>query len=796
MQIKRLAISMLFISSAGLTQLANAEFIPFMPRASVIGLGGSNAAAQGDLLVPLIGDNGQLWYGAAQASYGAGDAWSGGLGTGYRKLTRAGILGAYVFFDGNNTQSKQRFWTISPGVERLGETWDFRLNGFLPVRNKRWQEAFRPANELGIEDYIEFSGHSMRDRLAARTGEAGKGIEAQIAYHVSQLPGLTVAGGAYHYHYQTADNVSGVAGRLEYRLNRQLGLVLNDSYDKEQGNQLGVGIKISFGGNAQDNNHLNSRLTDEIQRGIGVFNQGTLSPMRQGLTLSQNNQLVSDNVWFFKPALGLGNAQADGTYEHPFSGLEQSSVDQAGSHAKLFVAAGDYGWQDSIGLNAGQTLQGRTEDYRLAAQGQERPMLYGSIDVIQKDNVTIDGLQFGLGSDPEASSIAVTGAKSVTINNVLIDKHVTGTQTARGIDVINAQGMVINNSEIRVASNGVNAAAYGLAVLGSDLTINNSQITSQAQGKTVKASAIRSIGVGNNHLAINNSSLNAIAEGTVEAVAYGVEQSYSAFGGDEANFINLDHVKVNVQANGKLATAIGLQADGLIANLGVTIQNSQFSVLANASEWAKANGIELHMQNGTYKVLIKNNTIQTSVKVETSIATSDAIAAIGSNSKGDMQIVNNDLQSGASSELEIAVAQGVALSLDAEVKANISHNTITTHAQSGQADAVGIGIIVADGLGVVAKHSSATEVVIDDNTIRGSANGAQASVSYAAGIYLAGLPAVVTANKISSEANGSNSKAYGIVANSLKDSQLADNEFNLLGNATAKADITDDMLIL
>lgn len=119
MRIKCLNLSLMLISGSMLSLVGYGKVFPYQPRMSIIGSGGSHSAWEGDVLIPVLGDNDQLWYGNIQGRYGANDSWSGGLGLGYRRIISQAIWGGYVLVDRNDTGTGPTFTSISSGLERL-----------------------------------------------------------------------------------------------------------------------------------------------------------------------------------------------------------------------------------------------------------------------------------------------------------------------------------------------------------------------------------------------------------------------------------------------------------------------------------------------------------------------------------------------------------------------------------------------------------------------------------------------------------------------------------------------------
>ena len=93
--------------------------------------GTKNVGGSLDLLVPLYGDNTQLWYGDIQG-FGYGEMYhTVGAGLGHRQVINNAIYGIYGFFDRQVSPNKIYYNRYNMGLERLGETWDFRTNIYL-----------------------------------------------------------------------------------------------------------------------------------------------------------------------------------------------------------------------------------------------------------------------------------------------------------------------------------------------------------------------------------------------------------------------------------------------------------------------------------------------------------------------------------------------------------------------------------------------------------------------------------------------------------------------------------------
>ena len=119
-------------------------------------------------------------------------AANAGIGCRYLSLSNVWgprIWGANVYYDYRNTKHATYHQTAL-GLESLGETWDFRLNGYLPFGSKK--------SSFYDLQFDHFAGHSMFQ--SRRREFAMKGANLEIGAHVRPyewLP-LYLAAGPYY----------------------------------------------------------------------------------------------------------------------------------------------------------------------------------------------------------------------------------------------------------------------------------------------------------------------------------------------------------------------------------------------------------------------------------------------------------------------------------------------------------------------------------------------------------------------------------------------------------------------
>jgi|GEM_PF-1827674 len=795
MQLKRLTLALLLVSGTAL-----ADGFPFLPKASLTGTWGDEGVGQADVLIPLAGDNTQLFYGALQGRYSQDDSWSGSLGTGYRRLSNNSLWGGYLYVDRNNTALGARFWDLSPGIERLSETLDLRLTGYLPLGTKRWQSPWQAANTLGIKDYVVFSGHSLQDRLAAYTEEAAKGIEAQATYHVRQMPGLNLTGGLYHYHYQDADNVTGVGARLDYPLTSSLGLILTDSYDKTQGNQFVAGLKLEIGG-AKDNG-LTRRLTDTINRGLGVANSGALVPTAKAIRISSQSQLIADNIWFFKPAAGQANALADGTFEHPFQGLTQTTVNQAGENAQLFISTGDYGWQDRVFLQSGQHLQGRNDDFTLAAN-RELPLLHGQMGIDGKQNVSLDNLAFLDQSSNNTPTLTIENADNIQLNHVNIHRTANDILSAIALGINTSKRVSLDDADIEVHATGNDISAQGIISLGSDLNVNNSHFLVQAEGQ-VNAQAL---GVGlidnGNSLTIKNSTISVSANSFNYAQATGAgsingpaSQEQTAQNSSLNTWVNIENSQISSSATAKNMT----RADGVVLSalgngqIHANIDNSSIETKSLADLDSVTNGIVFvaNAAHGKSELTVQNTQVAALAQAGRSYD-STGIYAVAMEQNLDLKLHNNHVKAQSLSNLgegqhnlDLADASGLWI-MGRNLNAEISDNTIEVTAKSQFGEAHARGILANEGQGLGQSSADKGQFLIENNVLNVKADSLLWN-AFSTGLVLGDIHTTIGKNAFNIEANGKfadSSKAVGIWTNASQDIK-GDNTFAIRGFSVHK----------
>lgn len=274
-----------------------------LPRILATGLTGTDTLGLADIMIPLLGNQQGNLYTDIQAKVGDDHAWMGSIGLGSRQVIHnADIFGAYIFIDHNQTRNKKQFWVLSPGIEVLGQYWNFHGNAYIPVGRKKVLINTVSGAELGLNaQTVTFSGHQQFDQLFNYYEKIGTGIDAEVGYIFPQLQKLAIYAGGYYFNLTHHAAIRGVEVRTEFPLSKYATLLANDSYDNHAHNTLQVGIRFSFG--AMPTTHavtydIHQHLLDPISRNLGTLHTGSGIPSVK-VRKKGPRVLVRDNIWFF-----------------------------------------------------------------------------------------------------------------------------------------------------------------------------------------------------------------------------------------------------------------------------------------------------------------------------------------------------------------------------------------------------------------------------------------------------------------------------------------------------------------
>lgn len=500
------------------------NFFPLMPRLSGMGLFGDGELLAGDGMAALWGNQDHIVYMDVQAKTAFDTDWMGSLGTGIRAINNdQRIFGAYVFVDRSISPHNNEFWFVSPGIETLGFV-DFRANAYFPTSSKRQYGATDWADNFGIYNYVVFQGHTQYDIMMTQDEEVGWGGDAEIGSIIPGTHNIRLYVGGYHFNYDDADAINGIAGRVEIPVNRFLSLTARNSYDNVQHNTFMAGLQINLGGvntHPRDPHQaIQERMLDPIERNMATLNQGTGEPIQDVLTpiITPIPPVIPpippvppvppsverDNIWFFSPtATGTFDGTINAcTAENPCidTNFIQSTIDGINqlkatdsrinnilsTSPSFYLAPSTY-----LSLNGTDPLSfdndwlwGRTTDFKAPLQSAE---LIGAVSFSGSNNLLDHIILENSAVTPQDVAVILNANGALTINATRIGidpgflrESISSGSYSTAIHMQDAFLAVINGSEIyaetlnSVPALGINAE--DTLIGGSTISINDSLI--------------------------------------------------------------------------------------------------------------------------------------------------------------------------------------------------------------------------------------------------------------------------------------------------------------------------------
>ena len=318
------------------------------------------------------------------------------LSLGYRGLNPNGdadrLRGGFIGLDSHFTD-ESNFYQLAAGYESLGEDWDFRLNGYLPLGDSK--TTLRDIDiDTGLQTSTGFQGNqlvlsSIRERQRIlQEEEALGGFDAEVATTVSEWNGgeLVAAVGGY----LLSGEESSLGGQLRlastFASNFNAGVALQ--HDGLFGSSLSFSIGATFPQvrfqkqdeqDFQETNEVAIRLRDPLQRRQTVavhertereeFTETNTAPLRNP---EEGNETDQEGTYRFVH-VSLGGAAGDGTYETPFNTVEDALA-FAAANPDPDANANTIIYVDGEVLGANATIPGFAipERVRVLSQGPEQ----------------------------------------------------------------------------------------------------------------------------------------------------------------------------------------------------------------------------------------------------------------------------------------------------------------------------------------------------------------------------------------------------------------------------------------
>ncbi len=171
------------------------------------------------IFAPIRGGQRALLFGQLTAKFFDDSAKEGNLALGYRRMTTSGFnLGAWIGGDVRRSGIDNTFWQLSGGFEALSDRFDARVNWYGPITKP----------QAGVAGYAQVQLQGNQIKLIGAEEVGMMGVDGEIGFRLPtsfakldpNIFELRAYAGGYYFDNSDADQeIAGVKGRLELRVN-------------------------------------------------------------------------------------------------------------------------------------------------------------------------------------------------------------------------------------------------------------------------------------------------------------------------------------------------------------------------------------------------------------------------------------------------------------------------------------------------------------------------------------------------------------------------------------------------
>jgi hypothetical protein len=376
---------------------------------------------------------------------------AGNIGIGSRSVIPQmnHMLGFYFYYDvRQESRGMNVVNQVSPGMELLGKRFEYRMNGYIPVGNRR-------SNKYGYE-FNKFDGNNILLRYKQKF--VLKGGDAEVGLHLTQSTKYDLYTGVGPYYFSAGGSHGwGVKTRLLARYKEYISLEGSYSYDRVFHNivQGTIGFNCPFGAK------LRRKDRNCPQQNDLMLSRASFAPYRFEIPVVKK---IKKSALAINPATGQpwqvwfvnNTSSSAGTFQSPFPTLAQAQS-ASSPNDMIYVFPGDgttTGMDMGITLQAGQKLFGSSIAHKIAttngnvtipAFSTSAPMLTnaGSIVTLANGN-EVSGLQLAV---TQLDSTAIIGAAGTNGANIH-DNVLSGAVHYAGINIVGQGTVTIINNQL------------------------------------------------------------------------------------------------------------------------------------------------------------------------------------------------------------------------------------------------------------------------------------------------------------------------------------------------------------
>jgi trimeric autotransporter adhesin len=624
----------------------------------------SRGLGQVETFVPFSQDPGKsITFGEAKLNL---DGHIGGnLRLGYRRYLPSSnrILGGYLGYD-NRSTGLANFSQLGLGFETLGDVWDLRVNGYLPVGSSRQQtsRSATPWVTTGsglVSQGLQFQGNVLQelwqqndrsDRQITTVHEASLGgVEIEGGARLLRLANggdVRAYGGIYSLSGDHSDSTIGYKFRIAAKPVGGLTMGLGVQHDAIFGTNMLFNIGFGWP-NALPKGKANPKADVLARMGDGVERRDRIAVDRQIEQRAETETVISQQLitlnnpetgqpWFFNHVLAGGDNSVvgNGTAESPFITtdiqpiLSDNTLTPKDGSGVVYVAKGD---SPLSGFSVPGGVQVLSKGLvQQLANGMQLPGSGSGINPIVLGTVTV-------GSNPSFKTVL----SGFDISSPISEGITTG------VIIDKIQGRVeISNNNIHDVDRGI--VQRGGSDTLSDLIIKNNDIQANQTGIDLLATGPSSQ-LGNTTISNNRITLTPNSEAEVIGILLDISsEEDDSISGTESNQINI--TQNTIKSDGAVMTGIALLLNGKFegaSSIGSGFTISQNNILLPAAGSA-SNGVTFVLNDMTFSGRL--SVLQNSGNV-----TADGINYYSSDTglftgSGTREISNNTITPGTNAE--------------------------------------------------------------------------------------------------------------------------------------------------
>jgi len=626
----------------------------------------------------------------------------GNLRLGYRTVLPESnlVLGGYLGYDIRDT-GNTTFHQLGAGLEALANGWEARLNGYLPVGDRR---NLVHEQTFGFSNLRFTSNFLVGTRLVTRSFEAsmaGFDLEGGVKLLSWNSGNLKAFAGMYLYSAPEMGSFAGFRTRLQADINENLATGLALETDGKYGTRLIASVGVSFG-DAPVQRQLETPEESITARLGSPFNR------QENISVDQQRELQpTSDVALTNPATGQpwrfvhvtpGVTGGTGTAESPLGEIAGNAVNNAFTDGNNIIyvqgagtVAGNFTIPDNVQLLSAavpqliNTVQINTVQLPGSGTG-----VYPGINntVRMGNNTVISG--FAITPPSGSSAIAANGVQNVTIRDNRV--QVSGDDTS-GIHLQNVTGIAtVTSNTVTTTGNSTGDPPLGAHAIfvEADGTTLDSLLLNNNQ---VSTSGNRAIGIA---VVPWNSGIITSVTASGNTVTTSGEEGYGivVFADRNGRVANATLSGNTITTTGTFSAGLFVPLDNGVINTLTIADNTATSTIGN-----NTNGIRIIPEN--------NSRIDTMTLSGNTLTIRDADIGAGIEVRPDQSTIATAIVSG-NTITTAGSSEGIFFSLRNNSKMEswtVSGNTIST---------TGYG---ATGIHLTSDNSEIGTTTISGNTI-------------------------------------------------------------------------------